>query len=214
MKSLGYLFGKRKLRNLYVARRFSTIEISKLYRCSEETIRNYLIKFKIKRRRDAPRYIRTVKRLTKTQTSYFAGIIDGEGTITIAKSNRSIGGITPLVSVKNTDKKLINWLLKNVGCKVSEYKPRNERWKLSYRWYTYSVSDVYEIIRMIYPYLIIKKNNAKKVLAFCKWRIKISRKSRKNPIIYPRESDGNFSKAKRIIYDNYNSILKIAGGTK
>jgi hypothetical protein len=138
-----------------------------------------------------------------------AGIVDGEGTITIAKSTRSIGGITPLLSVVNTDTKLINWLVKNVGGNVTIKKKQKPHYKDGYRWYMYSVIDVWFSLKYIYPYLIIKKSNAKKVLAFCKWRLQKSKVSRRNPIEYPREPNGNFAKANKIIYGKYNSLLKV-----
>jgi hypothetical protein len=205
---------KRKLQHLYVAKRLTLIEIAELYGCNDETIRNYLIKFDIKRRRNAPRYIRSVKSLTPTKASYFAGIVDGEGTITIAKSTRSIGGLTPLLSVSNTDKGLIDWLTKNIGGKVTIKKPEKAHYKVGYRWYMYSVLDVSIMLKMIYPYLIIKKENARKVLNFCEWRLSISMKSRKNPIIYPREPNGNFATAEKIIYGEYDNLIKISGKKK
>ena len=201
MKSLAHKFNKRKLKHLYVAKRLTTDEIAKFYDCNDETIRNYLIKFGIKRRRDAPRYTRSVKKLTKTQISYLAGIIDGEGTITTTKSSGSIGGLTPLVSVANTDKKLIDWLKENIGGNVTASQPKNKNWKLKYRWYLYSVLDVSIIIKMIFPYLIIKKKNAHRVLTFCNWRLKLSKESRKKPIVYPRKSNGDFAKTKKIVYN-------------
>lgn len=200
---------KRILKSMYVGKRMTTLEISKYYHCGDETIRNYLIRYNIKRRRNAPRYIRTVKKLSKIQASYFAGIVDGEGTITIAKSTRSIGDLTPLISVANTDEKLINWLKDNIGCKVTASQPKNIKYKLHYRWYSYSVLDVYIIIKMIYPYLIIKKSNVKKVLAFCRWRLNVSKKSRKYPIVYPHEPNGHFAKVRKIIYGEYDDVITV-----
>ena len=173
MKSIN--IPKRPLKSMYLGKRMTTLEISKYYNCGDETVRNYLIKYKIKRRRDAPRYIRTIKHLSKTQASYLAGIIEGEGTITIVKSARLIGDLTPSLSVANTNKDLIDWLLNNVGGRVMSSQPKNKNYKLKYNWITSSVLDVSVIIKMVYPYLIIKKSNAKKVLAFCKWRLNVSK---------------------------------------
>jgi len=94
------------------------------------------------RRRNAPRYIRSVKNLTSVQSSYFAGIVDGEGTITVAKSTRSIGDLTPLLAVVNTNKELIDWLVDNIGGNVSIKKPEKKHYKVGYRWYIYSVLDI------------------------------------------------------------------------
>lgn len=157
---------KRKLKHLYLAERMTLVEIAKLYNCDDETIRNYLAKFNIKRRRDAPRYVRSVKKLTPTQAAYFAGIVDGEGTISIIKSTKSVGGLSPKLSVKNTDKKLIGWLMNNIGGKFSSHQPQNPKWKRA-----------------------------------CEWRLKIAKKANRKPISYPREPNGNFAKAEKMIYD-------------
>lgn len=192
---------KRHLRHLYVAKRMTTVEISQHYGCNDETIRNRLSDFGIKRRRDGPRYVRTVKNLSMTQRAYLAGIVDGEGTITLAKSTRSVGGITPLLSVANTDMKLINWLSNNIGGKVSVKAKPNERCKTGYRWYTCSVRDVLELIKMVYPYLIIKKDNAEEVLSFCKWRLSLAEKSRETTKVYAFQENGKFDKVAPIIYE-------------
>lgn len=196
---------KKELKRMYLTKRMTTLEISKFYGCNEETVRNYLIEYGIKRRRDAPRFIKSVKKLTRLQASYFAGIVDGEGTITIAKSTRSIGGLTPLFSVANTDKKLIDWLMKNVGGKVTASQPKNKKWKIKYRWYSYTIVDVCALINMVYPYLIIKKENAKRVLKFCKWRMKLAGESYKKEAVYSRRPDGRFAKSKKINYRGENN---------
>lgn len=191
---------ERHLRHMYVAKRMTTVEIAQHYGCNDETIRNRLSDFGIKRRRDGPRYVRTVKHLSMTQRAYLAGIVDGEGTITLAKSTRSVGGITPLFSVTNTDVGLIQWLKNNVGGNVTVKPAEKSHYKTGYRWYTYSVRDVLELIKMVYPYLIVKRDNAEEVLSFCKWRISLAEKSRETPKVYAFQENGKFASVEPTIY--------------
>src|SRR5271166_5923041 len=117
----------------------------------------------------------------KAKYGYLAGIIDGEGTITICRSeyvaNRKAEGSRPArqynslgfhatISVKNTDLRLMKWLKSRFG---GEYyldkskKPSN--WKDSYKWY-HAAESKQEFLLAILPYLIIKREQALIVLEF------------------------------------------------
>jgi len=111
----------------------------------------------------------------KAVYAYFAGIMDGEGTITICRSeyvaNRKAEGNRPArryktvgislkISVKNTDMRLMKWLKSRFG---GEYyldtgkKPEN--WKDSYVWH-YAAESKEDFLLAILPYLIIKREQA------------------------------------------------------
>jgi hypothetical protein len=107
--------------------------------------------------------------------AYLAGIIDGEGTIALHKSKPSaFEGRECKIEVSNTNDKLINWLLSNVGGKVySQIKrqPNGYERKPLMTWELHGTVNVYFLLRAIKPYLIIKKEEAEKVMAFCERRV-------------------------------------------
>jgi len=102
--------------------------------------------------------------------AYIAGIVDGEGTISYTHIKNGFREKAPFIAIKNTDKNLIDWLVKTLGGNVSEGKVR-KGWKTPYRWYKYSTLDVYDLVSVLRPYLIIKKENADLVLKICKERM-------------------------------------------
>ena len=84
--------------------------------------------------------------------AYFAGIIDGEGTIDIS------GGSIRL-RVINTDEKLIKWILDKFEGKLLEYEKSENRRK-KYEWRV-SGKEAYKIFKLLENILIIKKEQAK-----------------------------------------------------
>ena len=69
---------------------------------------------------------------------YLAGLIDGEGTITLSKNQSSDKFRIPIISMSSTTLELMNYLKENYGghiCKHKVYKDNHKQswsWKLSY----------------------------------------------------------------------------------
>lgn len=100
--------------------------------------------------------------LTKTQKAYIAGIIDGEGSIMIMQSkSRSSGNYYfPVVKIANTNKEVIDWIIKVVGKgKIGYLSRMNKRCKDVYH-YTIASNEAVELLKDVFPYLIIKKKQA------------------------------------------------------
>jgi hypothetical protein len=103
-----------------------------------------------------------IKEYTIAQIAYFAGIVDGEGSIYIGNfsSNKKTG--TPYyqtnMEVTNTDENLINWLMENIGGRKNTYTPaqtpKNSR-RTVYRWMV-SGELLTHLCRLLLPYLVIK----------------------------------------------------------
>lgn len=55
-----------------------------------------------------------VKTLNVEEAAYLAGIVDGEGTITLASKNKGQNRRLA-ITVSNTDRELLEWILKVVG---------------------------------------------------------------------------------------------------
>lgn len=103
----------------------------------------------------------------ETEKAYIAGIVDGEGSVTI---NVTRCRWSPLISVLNTCEELIDWL---VPCfhtnKLPVKSPKGHRKRYVINvWKTW---DVIAILEQITPYLIVKKRNAELVLEFCKLKL-------------------------------------------
>ncbi len=105
---------------------------------------------------------------TIEQLNYFAGILDGEGSIAIEKMSpckaRPYHYFTPRLCIINTNNDLIEWLIKNFG------GSRNTRTKIKgrrpcYRWHVFG-QDLERILRAVFPYMIVKRQLVILVLEF------------------------------------------------
>ena len=76
--------------------------------------------------------------ISQTEAAYMAGLIDGEGTITIRchlQHLRNTYMMRAAVYVSNNDLKMIEWIKLRFGGSVVTQQPRNPlRNKTSYRW--------------------------------------------------------------------------------
>lgn len=100
--------------------------------------------------------------------AYTAGIIDGEGCISIHKSmNRNSYRRAIHISVGNTNPWLINWLEFNFGGSSRIYHPKNSKWKDSWQW-ELSAKQAGEFLEMILPYLKLKRAQAELAIQFQK----------------------------------------------
>jgi len=94
--------------------------------------------------------------------AYAAGVIDGEGCISLSKTAFSY---SLQLSVHNTDKRLIDWLQFKFGGGVYDHVPANGKRKKTYAW-TITGSAVKPILVEVLRYLIVKKEEAKLALDF------------------------------------------------
>jgi hypothetical protein len=96
---------------------------------------------------------------------YLAGIIDGEGSIGIARmrapNSKSFGYSTRVV-IATTDERLIAWLQDTLGIDIPATRcraERNPRWKPRLAWYV-SGKNAHALLVMVRPYLVIKAEQA------------------------------------------------------
>lgn len=103
--------------------------------------------------------------------SYIAGIIDGEGSIYITKrpQRKEIGMRSPYyragVEVKNTDERMINFLLTHLGGHKSIQLRKTNRQRNVYTWALVD-KRVGKVLKELYPYLVCKKEQADIVFRF------------------------------------------------
>ena len=105
-----------------------------------------------------------------TEISYLAGIIDGEGSIYIQSRKRSDAiDYFPRFQIANTDKKLMDWIHSKFGGNLFQKNRtrHNPKWRLQYEWFT-TRKLMDQLLELIIPYLICKKEHAQVMLEFRK----------------------------------------------
>lgn len=104
--------------------------------------------------------LKRIVRITKRPEilSYTAGIIDGEGYVTISKAKGKYYNL--LIAVSNSDIKLVNFLFRHFkGCKCAIPKHYNHRWVLT-------GSRAHNFLKYIKPYIVCKKKEIKLGMRF------------------------------------------------
>lgn len=95
---------------------------------------------------------------------YIAGFIDGEGHIRLSrrKNKHYISGV---IGITNTNKAILESIQSVIGGKIEYNKPAKAHWKPGYV-LKITGKKVLEVLDKVYPYLIIKKQQAKTVQDF------------------------------------------------
>lgn len=93
--------------------------------------------------------------------AYIAGFVDGEGCISFRTRKKYL---TPSIEVTNCNPEVLRWLCSLFGGGVYLCKDMRPTRKLSYHWTTAGVKAL-NCIKIIYPYLKIKKPQAELVLS-------------------------------------------------
>lgn len=102
--------------------------------------------------------------MNKAQLIYLAGFIDGEGYVDFyPRKRRERTTYTKLVSVSNTHREVMERIGKWLNKSLVYIKPRHTSNKDSYRVRLYG-EDASELLKKLYPYLIVKKSQAKLVI--------------------------------------------------
>jgi hypothetical protein len=105
--------------------------------------------------------------LDRATVSYLAGVTDSEGSIGIVKHKRKerlTPAYEPRLQVGNTSKEMLDLFVKTFGGKLTPEKRLTRGGKDFYIWTVYGVPMVKAIEAML-PYLIVKREQAKLVIA-------------------------------------------------
>jgi len=134
--------------------------------------------------------------------AYYAGIIDGEGTITITRSftkniikNSKIKNprYLPLIRVGMTDGNLIHSIQKHFLCgKVYYEGVRKDRpnSKPIYRWVITNRFQAIEVLKRLKNYLIVKNKQCKLLINFCEeWKTPFNKSKGLDPDEILRRED-------------------------
>lgn len=117
--------------------------------------------------------------LAPEAAGYVAGILDGEGSITLVCRR----GKSPLTTVVagNTDRAMIDWLHTHLGGRVRFAPSANPRCRPMWCWALYAI-EARRVLRAVLPYLVTKRRHAEIVLAFDEAR---QLRHRESPILPP-----------------------------
>lgn len=119
---------------------------------------------------------------SEAELAYLAGIVDGEGYLTVHRHKNCSYSTT--LGVTNTDVRMIHWLHQHFGGSSGPTSRRKENprfkpnWKPSWAWRATS-SDLDLILRSLIPYLVVKKRQAELVIAYRATVNGVARQSRK-----------------------------------
>ena len=115
-----------------------------------------------------------INNLSKEDASYIAGLIDGEGCLSLLSQEYGSHegmSITPSIQVAMASEKTIDYLVKKTGLdKKSERFHEKENLKNQWVYRLHSRKDVLSLLTQISPYLIEKKDQADKIIEYCKNR--------------------------------------------
>ena len=113
--------------------------------------------------------------LAPNTAAYLAGIVDGEGYITLAKVHAT-NSYSQLLGIDNTSEALIIWLRDNIpGGSARLSREAEGRRETQYRWTLQSREELMGVLRCIIPFLIIKKLHAQLLLK-CLVEVKTKRR--------------------------------------
>lgn len=102
-----------------------------------------------------------LKMLNDIQKAYLAGIIDGEGCITIHKG---VPNYQVWLRVGSTNKSLVEYLQGLLGGTIRIQRQPSYRHARLYLWGLFAADGVRMILREVLPYLIVKKAAAENAL--------------------------------------------------
>jgi hypothetical protein len=104
--------------------------------------------------------------MKETEKAYIAGLIDGEGTISISHNNsQGSDAYSIVLRIYNSDKRMIDWVENVTGYgNVREEKMRKDNWnrpniKPMYKWAIYA-NNIRKLLPEIEKYLVIKKEQS------------------------------------------------------
>ena len=106
-------------------------------------------------------------KLAETDKAYLAGLIDGEGCVSIRKwkDKGKYFGYTLCLDIANSNPKLVKWIVENFGGKIYSYKFKNPNHKIRHDWRIYHQRAA-DILLTVLPYLVIKKTQALLAIEF------------------------------------------------
>lgn len=102
-----------------------------------------------------------------TTLAYLAGIVDADCSLTIQRVNGQYASFHSKMSVANTDARLVEWLQDTFGGRVHWGAQRNGNRKPLNQWYIHRGEVIYDLLKVVLPYLVIKREQATNLIELC-----------------------------------------------
>jgi len=96
--------------------------------------------------------IHKIKYIKNENSAYLAGIVDGEGTITLTRKNKSQNRRLA-ITISNNELVLLSWIKKTLGAGVIVTKKSSNKSYLPSFTYQIHNSQAYDLLELIAPYL-------------------------------------------------------------
>jgi len=116
----------------------------------------------------------------QSRCAYMAGLMDGEGSFSIVKTSAKSKSKKPEkfgkrniryhlhIKIANTSLAMLEWVTANFGGQISIKKKWKANWKKRYDWVMTSNSKMEKFSLNVLPYLIVKAEQAKIAIEFCR----------------------------------------------
>lgn len=91
--------------------------------------------------------------------AYIAGIVDGEGTVTLSRHHKNETP-SPVVSVSNNDLFLLQWIKSQAGGLITSKRKQKSHHRNSYVWKVRNDKAIW-LLKELMDFLIVKRRQAK-----------------------------------------------------
>ena len=126
-------------------------------------------------------FVKNLEKLTEIDWSYLAGLIDGDGTVSVYHNKNSW---TPTVKITNSDRATMDIISKMLKQKLYVYKKKSKARTLPlYTLQIFSLHRLIPFLKGITPFLKGKRKRAELLLELCQSRAKAD-------FIYDKNIDG------------------------
>lgn len=112
--------------------------------------------------------------LPEWELGYIAGILDGEGSITMAYASTT-GVYSPVITVSNTNRFMLETLLAETLLggvyKKADKRRKSKNYKQGWAWHLGSVEDIHSLLSKVTKYMLVKRPEAELLLECCANRL-------------------------------------------
>jgi hypothetical protein len=131
--------------------------------------------------------LKTFSHLSATERAYIAGLIDGEGSISIVKWKTTGKRRSEVrVSIYNCNRAMISWLEDKLHAKRRNVPRSKPSWKQAFVVALHSVSATL-LLQTVLPYLVAKQGQAELVITYQSTKRRVGRKGTGQSVLEERE---------------------------
>lgn len=122
-----------------------------------------------------------------TNHIYMAGLLDGEGTIGIARFDTKGRFRAPYISVSSTTPAIMQWLKANYGGNISTQKVYQSHHKQSWSWKLRNLPQLFELLENVLPHMLEPEKIRRGRLILDEYRLVTPRNGKYTPEMLERK---------------------------